>query len=87
MFLQEYGISPSFSAKIYKQFGSDTIEKIRSNPYILAEEIHGITFKTADRIAKSIGIDPNSEHRITSGIKYVLSQAAVGDILSLEVTI
>ena len=78
MFLQEYGISPSFSAKIYKHFGSDTIEKIRSNPYILAEEIHGITFKTADRIAKSIGIDPNSEHRITSGIKYVLSQAAVG---------
>lgn len=76
MFLQEYGISPSFSAKIYKHFGSGTIEKIRSNPYILAEEIHGITFKTADRIAKTIGIAPDSEHRIASGIKYVLSQAA-----------
>jgi len=48
MFLQEYGISPSFFTKIYKQFGSDTIEKIRSNPYIFAEEIHGITFKTAE---------------------------------------
>lgn len=78
LFLQEYGISPSFSAKIYKAFGSDTIEKIRLNPYILVEEIHGITFKTADRIAKSIGIDPSSKYRITSGIKYVLSTAAIG---------
>ncbi|MDQ2085110.1 ATP-dependent RecD-like DNA helicase [Herbivorax sp. ANBcel31] len=78
IFLQEYGISPTFSAKIYKLFGSETIEKIRSNPYVLAEEIYGITFKTSDRIAKSIGIDPCSEHRIVSGIKYVLSQAAIG---------
>lgn len=84
LFLQEYGISPSFSAKIYKNFGNNTIEKIRTNPYILSEEIHGITFKTADRIAKNIGIDPNSKHRITSGIKYVLSRAAIAGHTFLE---
>ncbi|TYQ15009.1 UNVERIFIED_CONTAM: ATP-dependent DNA helicase (RecD/TraA family) [Acetivibrio alkalicellulosi] len=77
MFLQEYGISPSFCAKIYKAFGVNTIEEIRKNPYRLAEEIYGITFKTSDRIAKSIGIDPTSKHRIASGIRYVLSQAAI----------
>jgi exodeoxyribonuclease V alpha subunit len=77
LFFQEYGISPTYSAKIYKVFGSDTIEQIRENPYRLSDEIFGISFKTADRIAKSLGIDPESKYRISSGIRYVLSQAAV----------
>jgi len=76
MFLQEYGISPSYSAKIYKVFGDRTIEEIKKNPYRLADEIFGIGFKTADRIAKNLGIEPTSKYRICSGIKYVLSQAA-----------
>jgi len=76
MFFQKYGISPTFSAKIYKTFGKDTIEKIKENPYRLADEVIGIGFKTADRIAQSLGIDPASGYRICSGIKYVLSQAA-----------
>ncbi len=78
MFFQQYGISPTYSAKIYKVFGSDTIEKIRENPYRLADEIFGIGFKTADRIALSLGIDPMSKYRLCSGIKYVLYQAASG---------
>ncbi|NMB34493.1 MAG: ATP-dependent RecD-like DNA helicase [Clostridium sp.] len=77
LFFQEYGISPAYSAKIYKNFGANTIEQIRTNPYRLCDEIFGISFKTADGIAKSIGIDPQSKHRISSGIKYVLSQGAV----------
>lgn len=77
LFFQEYGISPTYSAKIYRAFGSDTIEQIRENPYRLSDEIFGISFKTADRIAKSLGIDPESKYRISSGIRYVLSQAAV----------
>jgi len=76
MFLQKYGISPSFSTKIYKAFGEKTIDEIKANPYRLADEIFGIGFKTADRIARSLGIDPASSYRISSGIKYVLSQAA-----------
>lgn len=76
LFFQEYGISPTFSAKIYKAFGPDTIEEIRTNPYRLSDEIFGISFKTADSIARNLGIDPTSKYRISSGIKYVLSQAA-----------
>lgn len=76
MFFQEYGISPAFSAKIYKFFGERTIEEIKTNPYRLADEIFGIGFKTADRIAMSLGINPASKYRICSGIKYTLSRAA-----------
>lgn len=76
MFLQKYGVSPAFSTKIYRAFGEKTIEEIKSNPYRLADEIFGIGFKTADRIAMSLGIDPASRYRVSSGIKYVLSQAA-----------
>ncbi|UWV48497.1 ATP-dependent RecD-like DNA helicase [Acetivibrio thermocellus] len=84
LFLQEYGISPTYCAKIYKTFGPDTIEEIRKNPYRLSDEIFGISFRTADRIAKSLGIDPYSKYRISSGIKYVLSRAATEGHTFLE---
>lgn len=76
MFLQSYGINPSHSTKIYKAFGDKAIEKIKSNPYILIDQVFGINFKTADKIAMNLGIDPLSKNRITSSIKYVLSQSA-----------
>ena len=76
LFLQEYGISPTYCAKIYKTFGPNTVEEIKRNPYRLSDEIFGISFKTADSIAKSLGIAPYSKYRISSGIKYVLTQAA-----------
>lgn len=76
MFLQEYGISPSCCIKIYKTFGDKSINEIKSNPYRLSDEVFGIGFKTADRIAMSMGIDPSSRYRICSGIKYILSQAS-----------
>jgi exodeoxyribonuclease V alpha subunit len=76
LFLQKYGISPSYAARIYKVFGKSSIEIIKSNPYRLSDEVFGIGFKTADRIAMSLGIDPSSRYRICSGIKYILSKAA-----------
>jgi len=76
MFFQKYGISPAFSAKIYRTFGDRTIEEIKANPYRLADEVFGIGFKVADRIAMSLGIDPASEYRVCSGIKYILWNAA-----------
>ncbi len=74
MFLQNYGISPNQCGKIYKRFGSDSIRVVRENPYVLTEEVSGIGFKTADKIAKSLGIEENSAFRIESGIKYVVNQ-------------
>lgn len=76
MFFQEYGINTTFAMKIYKAFGNKTIDEIKSNPYKLADEVFGIGFKTADKIARSLGVDPASRFRICSGIKYVLSKAA-----------
>ena len=76
MYLQDYGISPTFSSRIYKKFGEGTIEKIKENPFELVEEIPGIGFRTVDRMAMSQGIDPTSKYRVCCGIKYVLSQAA-----------
>ena len=76
MFFQQYGISSTYSAKIYKSFGEKTIETIKSNPYKLADEDFSIGFKKADTIAKSMGIDQTSKFRICSGIKYILAQSA-----------
>lgn len=77
MFFQEYGISPTYCAKIYQLFGEGTINEIRNNPYKLTDEKIGINFKTSDRIARGLGIDPKSKFRICSGIKYVLSHIAM----------
>lgn len=72
MFLQQYSITPNYAIKVYKRFGSDAIEKIKENPYILSEEIYGIGFKTADKIALNMGIQLNAIERVKAGIKYVL---------------
>jgi exodeoxyribonuclease V alpha subunit len=74
MFLQKYSISPLFAQRINKKFGVNALDKIKENPYLLAEHIHGIGFKTCDKIAFQMGITPDSPHRIKEGIKYLLSE-------------
>ena len=51
LFLQGYGVSTAYAAKIYRQYGKESIDKVKENPYRLADDIWGIGFKTADRIA------------------------------------
>ena len=53
IFLQGYGISPAYAAKIYKQYKDKTISVLQENPYRLADEVWGIGFKLADEIAKN----------------------------------
>ncbi len=74
IFLQTYGITPNQCVKIYKKFGSNSIKIVKENPYILTDEIAGIGFKTADKIARSLGIEGNSVFRIQSGIRYLINQ-------------
>ncbi len=74
MFLQQYGVSTTYSMKIYKKYGDRTINLIRENPYRLADDIVGIGFKMADSIAKKMGISPRAPYRIMSGIKYILTK-------------
>ncbi len=76
MFLQNYDISPSLALKIYRKFGDRTQEIMKKNPYRLVDEISGIGFKTADKLASAIGIASDSPFRMESGIKYVLNESA-----------
>lgn len=76
VFLQGYGISTAMAIKIYKEYGNNAIEIIKQNPYRLADDIFGIGFKTADKIAENLGVDPHSLYRISSGTRYVLMQYA-----------
>ena len=76
MFLQEYGLTPALSMKIYRTFGEMTESVLRTNPYRLVDEVNGVGFRTADDIAMRMGFTQSSEFRLRSGIKYVLSEAA-----------
>ena len=76
VFLQSYGVSASLAVKISKRYGADAQQKIRENPYRLIDDIEGVGFLTADRIALSLGIPQDSEYRLQAGVKYALQEAA-----------
>lgn len=71
-----FDISPSLSAKIFKKFGNESRKILEENPYRLADEIAGIGFKTADKIAQKTGISANAPERICSGVIYTLRYAS-----------
>ena len=79
VFLQSYGVPANMAVKISKFYGSSAQQKIRENPYRLIDDIEGIGFLTADRIALSLGIPQDSEYRLRAGIKYALQEAAGGE--------
>jgi len=74
LYFHKHGVTNNQCVKIYKKFGPNAKQIVSDNPYILCDEISGIGFKTADRIAMSIGVESISEFRIQSGIKYVMNQ-------------
>ena len=76
IFLQEYGISINLSVKIYRKYGEEIYRVIKENPYRLADDMEGVGFRTADEIAKRVGIREDSDFRIRSGILYVLLQGS-----------
>ena len=78
IFLQQYGVSPALSAKIHKVYREQAEALIRDNPYRLIDDITGVGFLTADRIALSLGIPADSVFRLQAGIKYALQEAALG---------
>lgn len=72
LFLQTHGVSSAYAFKIFKKFGQSAIDVVKANPYVLATTIRGIGFKSADRIAGSLGIDMRSPFRGQAGILHVL---------------
>ena len=76
IFLQGHGVSAGLAAKIYKRYGDSAIETVQVNPYRLSEDIFGIGFLTADRIAQALGIARDAPQRIAAGVEFTLNRAA-----------
>ena len=76
VFLADIGVSTSLAVRIYKRYADESIQIVRAEPYRLASDVWGIGFKTADTIAKAVGIPHDSPERIKAGMQYTLSQAA-----------
>jgi exodeoxyribonuclease V alpha subunit len=76
VFLQSHGVSTTYAVKIYKQYGDKSIDTVTHNPYQLATDIYGIGFLTADKIARNLGVAPDSDFRCRAGVIHALSEAA-----------
>ncbi len=75
MFCRDY-FTPQTAMKIYKKWGSASVDRIRRNPYRLCEDFWGISFSRADQIAMAVGMEPDSAERILHGLSYVLRHEA-----------
>ena len=75
LFLHSHGLGTSRAVRIHKTYGAEAIEKIRNNPYLLAKDIRGIGFKTADEVAKKLGISRDSRYRACAGVEHILHEA------------
>src|SRR5215510_16483865 len=75
LFLQSHAVSTSFAVKIFKQYGADAITVVEKTPYRLAAEVYGIGFRTADQIARNLGMPADAEERLRAGLRHVLMTA------------
>ena len=75
LFFREY-FGAALTIRIYKTYGSGAVDIAKNNPYRLCDEVEGIGFEKADRFAAALGVDPESEQRLMSGVVYILSSNA-----------
>ncbi|HEX3270371.1 MAG TPA: ATP-dependent RecD-like DNA helicase [Ktedonobacterales bacterium] len=76
VFLQGVGVSTSLAVRIYKTYQDSSISVVKNEPYRLASDVWGIGFKTADKIAQSLGVPQDSPERMKAGLQYTLSEAS-----------
>ena len=75
VFLHSHGISTSRALRVYKLYGEEAIARVRANPYLLARDIPGIGFKSADAVGEKLGFGHDSILRARGGLQHVLSEA------------
>ena len=75
VFLHSQGISTSRALRVFKLYGEEAIARVRANPYLLARDIPGIGFKTADAVGANLGFGHDSILRARGGLQHVLSEA------------
>ena len=76
LFLFAHGVSSGRAVRIYQRYGQEAIRKIKENPYRLADEIRGIGFKSADKLAMELGIDRDSPQRARAAVVHLLHECA-----------
>ncbi len=76
VFLYGLGLGPVLTARIEQRYGKDTVRQVRERPYRLAEDVAGIGFKTADRLARELGVPPASPERLRAGLVHALQELA-----------
>ena len=76
LFLQGHGVSAAYSTRIYRTYGQDAVKVVQENPYRLAQDVRGIGFITADKIARQMGIDEHSPHRAQAALEHLLLEQA-----------
>ncbi len=75
LFLQSHGLNAQQAARVHRAWGRDAIAKIRVDPYRLAHEIRGVGFRTADAIARAVGVDTDAPVRLDAGVLHALAAA------------
>lgn len=83
VFLQGLGISPGLAARIYKRYGNDAVDRLRRDPYKLADEVYGVGFRTADQLARNMGIASDAPERAKAAVQHCLQNAAQAGHLCL----
>ncbi|MCB8985773.1 MAG: AAA family ATPase, partial [Ardenticatenaceae bacterium] len=76
IFLQSHGVSTTLATKIYKQYGDQSLAVVQNTPYRLVNDVYGIGFKTADKIAQALGLALDDPGRIEAGVAYTLNRMA-----------
>ena len=74
IFLHGHGISTNLAVKVFKQYGTESLQVVRTDPYRLARDIYGVGFKTADKLAQALGLPVDHPSRIEAGVVYALNE-------------
>ena len=77
LWLETHGISGHYAARLYAKYGAGSLDILQKEPYRLADEVDGIGFRTADRLALTLGVDRHDDARLAAGIRFALGQAAL----------
>ncbi|MFP4532873.1 MAG: ATP-dependent RecD-like DNA helicase [Desulfobacterales bacterium] len=84
-YLEQNGVSGGYAEKIFNLYGPAAIDIIRESPYRLCDDIRGIGFAIADRIAINEGIAPETPERAAACVRHLLQEAAgKGHVFLLE---
>jgi exodeoxyribonuclease V alpha subunit len=74
LFLHDHHVSSNLAVKIYKAYGENAMVVVKENPYQLEQDIYGVGFKTADRIAQNLGLPQDHPARIEAGVVYAINE-------------